>query len=106
MDFEEIVCYSQTLIVILVVIGYIVSKTKNSTKITKTELRCLTCNSVISDKNRNYCTSCGALQSHSEGLSLEQEKKVTNITNINISDSVISKSLVGNREDKNSDEKS
>ena len=94
------------IVLILITVGYIFSKAKSNKRIAKTEPRCPSCNSLLYDKNRNYCNSCGSLQSHSEGLSLEQEKKVTNITNINISDSVISKSLVGNREDKNSDEKS
>ena len=97
-DFEELVCYSQMGILILLGIGFIV-RLKNKSKVgsTKVEDKCPTCNGVLYDKDKNYCANCGSLSSHSEGISLDSQN-ITNITNINISDSVISKSKVGNKE--------
>ena len=85
-------------ILILLGIGFIV-RLKNKSKVgsTKVEDKCPTCNGVLYDKDKNYCTNCGSLSSHSEGISLDSQN-ITNITNINISDSVISKSKVGNKE--------
>ena len=73
MDFEEVVCYSQTVILVLLAIGYIVnSRNKSDASSPKIETKCPSCNYKITDKNVQYCAKCGNMLSHSEGLSLQK----------------------------------
>jgi phage FluMu protein Com len=72
-DFEEIVCYSQTVILVLLAVGYLLNlRKKNSTVSSKIEVKCPSCNYTITDKNVQYCAKCGNMLSHSEGLALEK----------------------------------
>ena len=64
MDFEEIVCYSQTVILVLLAIGYIVNYMKQD-KTAKKKIE-------THDENVHYCAKCGNMLSHSDGLSLEK----------------------------------
>ena len=73
MDFEEIVCYSQTAILILLAIGYFVNlRNKASESPPKIDAKCPSCNYKITDKKVQYCAKCGNILSHSEGLSLQK----------------------------------
>lgn len=73
MDFEELVCYSQTVILIILGIGYLINlKNKPNSTISKIENKCPSCDYIISDKEVNYCSKCGTMLSHSEGISLEK----------------------------------
>ena len=73
MDFEEIVCYSQTVILDLLAVGYILNlRNKDNTVSSKIEVKCPSCNYIITDKNVQYCAKCGNMLSHSEGLTLEK----------------------------------
>ena len=73
MDFEGVVCYSQTVILILLVIGYIVNYMKQDrTTMNKVETKCPSCDFRIQDSNVQYCAKCGNMLSHSDGLSLEK----------------------------------
>ena len=73
MNFEEVVCYSQTVILVLLAIGYIVNlRNKGVDYSPKIETKCPSCNYKITDKNVQYCAKCGNMLSHSEGLSLQK----------------------------------
>ena len=73
MDFEEVVCYSQTVILVLLAIGYIVNYMKqDKTTTNKVETRCPSCDFKIQDEKVQYCAKCGNMLSHSDGLSLEK----------------------------------
>ena len=73
MDFEEVVCYSQTVILVLLAIGYIVNlRNKGVYSSPKIETKCPSCNFKIHDENVQYCAKCGNMLSHSDGLSLEK----------------------------------
>ena len=73
MEFEELVCYSQTVILILLAIGYLINIRKNSSENSKKiERKCNACGYKIGDESVNYCAKCGELGSHSTGLSLEK----------------------------------
>ena len=72
-EFEELVCYSQTVILVLLAIGYIINLRKGGGEtLKKVEKKCPSCNYAIQDGNVNYCTKCGELISHSVGLSVEK----------------------------------
>ncbi len=73
MDFDEIVCYSQTVILLLLIIGYLVNlRNEDNVSSPKIEATCPSCGYKIIDKNVQYCAKCGNMLSHSEGLSLEK----------------------------------
>ncbi len=73
MEFEELVCYSQTVILILLAIGYIINLRKTSSeKSERIERKCNVCSYNIGDEDVDYCAKCGELISHSSGLSLEK----------------------------------
>ena len=73
MDFEEVVCYSQTIILVLLAIGYFLNlRNKDNDSPRKIETKCPSCNYKITDKNVQYCSKCGNMLSHSEGLSLQK----------------------------------
>ena len=72
MDFEEIVCYSQTVILVVLAIGYLVNLRNKTAVSSKVEIKCPSCGYIIKDKNVQYCAKCGNMLSHSEGLSLEK----------------------------------
>ena len=73
MDFEELVCYSQTVILIILGIGYLINFiNKPNSTISKLENKCPSCDYIILDTEVNYCSKCGNLLSHSEGLSLKK----------------------------------
>ena len=72
-EFEELVCYSQTVILVLLAIGYIINLRKEGNEPSqKVERKCLSCSYGIPDGNVNYCAKCGELISHSVGLSMEK----------------------------------
>ena len=72
-EFEELVCYSQTVILVLLAIGYIINLRKGGNEPSqKVERKCLSCSHRIPDENVNYCAKCGELISHSAGLSMEK----------------------------------
>ena len=73
MNFEEIVCYSQTAILVLLAIGYLVNlRNKDADSPLKIGTKCPSCNYKITDKNVQYCAKCGNMLSHSEGLLLQK----------------------------------
>ena len=72
MDFEEIVCYSQTVILVVLAIGYLVNLRNKTAVSSKVEIKCPSCGYIIKDQNVQYCAKCGHMLSHSEGLSLEK----------------------------------
>ena len=73
MDFEEIVCYSQTVVLAIIAISYIVNlRNKKDIVSSKLEVNCPSCNYIIRDENVQYCAKCGNILSHSEGLALEK----------------------------------
>ncbi len=73
MEFEELVCYSQTVILILLAIAYLINIRKNQSETSKkVERKCIACGYNIGDGNVSYCAKCGTLVSHSAGLSLEK----------------------------------
>ena len=72
MDFEEIVCYSQTVILVVLAIGYLVNLRNKTAVSSKVEIKCPSCSYIIKDQNVQYCAKCGNMLSHSEGLSLEK----------------------------------
>ena len=73
MEFEELVFYSQTVILVLLALGYIINLRKgNNEPSQKVERKCPLCSYRISDGNVNYCAKCGELISHSVGLSMEK----------------------------------
>ena len=72
-EFEKLVCYSQTVILVLLAIGYMINLRKGGNEPSpKVERKCLSCSYRIPDENVNYCAKCGELISHSVGLSLEK----------------------------------
>ena len=72
-EFEELVCYSQTVILVLLAIGYIINLRKGGNEPSpKVERKCPSCSYRIPDENVNYCTKCGELISHSRGISMEK----------------------------------
>jgi hypothetical protein len=72
-EFEEWVCYSQTMILVLLVLGYIINLRKgNNEQSQMVERKCPSCSYRIPDENVNYCAKCGELISHSVGLSMEK----------------------------------
>ena len=73
MEFEELVCYSQTVILIFLTIAYLINIRKNRLETSeKIEKKCNACGYNIVDESVNYCAKCGDLVSHSAGLSLEK----------------------------------
>ena len=72
-EFEELVCYSQTVILVLLALGYIINLRKgNNEPSQKVERKCSSRSYRIPDENINYCAKCGELVSHSVGLSMEK----------------------------------
>ena len=72
-EFEELVCYSQAVILVLLAIGYIINLRKGGNEPSqKVERKCFSCSYRIPDENVNYCAKCGELISHSVGLSMEK----------------------------------
>ena len=72
MDFEEIVCYSQTVILVVLAIVYLINLRNKTDVSSKVEIKCPSCGYIIKDQNVQYCAKCGNMLSHSEGLSLEK----------------------------------
>ena len=99
MQFEELVCFSQIVILIIVGIVFVIKWINRKNDFPVIEDKCPICNSSNYNADKKYCSNCSLLSSHSEGLSLDK-KNITNITNITISDSVISKSNISNKDEK------
>jgi len=74
MDFEQLVCYSQTLILFLLLLSYLISyRNQDSTKDkSNIELTCPSCDFLLSGEEINFCNKCGNSVSHSKGLALEK----------------------------------
>jgi len=72
-DFEQLVCYSQTVIIAILLIGYIINY-QNSSKytISKEILKCSSCGKHLLGNDPNYCSNCGHMNSHSKGSNLEK----------------------------------
>ena len=72
-EFEELICYSQTVILVLLAVGYLINLRKRGNEPSqKVERKCPSCRCRIPDENVNYCAKCGALISHSVGLSMKK----------------------------------
>ena len=73
MDFNEIVCYSQTIILVLLLVGSLLNfrKDLSSTK-EKVVSTCPSCGYEIDGSDVQYCAKCGNMLSQSEGLKLEK----------------------------------
>ena len=73
MDFEQLVCYSQTIIIFLLAIGYIINYQKSQNQIyVKKGIKCLKCGEQLLGNDPCYCSSCGHMNSHSKGSNLEK----------------------------------
>ena len=74
MDFEQLVCYSQTIIIIILVVGYILNYKSHSKLVTqKIDSKCSSCNERLLGDDPNYCSHCGHMNSHSKGSNLEKQ---------------------------------
>jgi rRNA maturation endonuclease Nob1 len=72
-EFEELVCYSQTVILILLAVGYIINLRKGNNEPSQmVERKCPSCSYKIPDENVKYCAKCGELMSHLVGLSMKE----------------------------------
>jgi len=73
-DFEEIICYSQTVILFLLVIAYLINLKKQKEILPKKDYKidCPSCGYFLSGKDINFCSKCGNIISHSEGLRLKK----------------------------------
>ena len=72
-EFEELVCYSQAVILVLLAIGYIINLRKGGNEPSlKVESKFPSCSYRIPDDTVNYCAKCGELISHSVGLSMKK----------------------------------
>ncbi len=74
MDFEELVCYSQSVILLLLLIGYVINYSKKPATREKVNIgiSCPSCGFLMTDKDVNFCSKCGNSISHSKGLSLQK----------------------------------
>ena len=73
MEFQELICYSQVVILFLLALGYFINLRRTSSELPKkAEKKCSACGHNIKDENVNYCVNCGELISHSTGLPLEK----------------------------------
>ena len=74
MDFEELVCYSQSIILFLLLIVYAINymKQHGGNEKVKNEVSCPSCGFAMALKEVNFCSKCGNSISHSKGLSLEK----------------------------------
>ena len=73
MEFEQLVCYSQSIIILILLIGYFINFKNNKAKvIVKTKVQCLRCEKTLQGQNPNYCSYCGHMNSHSKGTHLEK----------------------------------
>ena len=71
LDFTELVCYSQTIIILILIISYIINYQKNKKRAyTKVGIRCSKCGDFLLGEDPNYCSSCGHMNSHSKGSNL------------------------------------
>tara|TARA_Y100000748_G_scaffold45892_1_gene34300 strand:+ start:509 stop:730 length:222 start_codon:yes stop_codon:yes gene_type:complete len=72
-DFEQLVCYSQTIIIFILVIGYLINYQKSQNQIyVKKGIKCSKCGEQLLGSDPNYCSSCGHMNSHSKGSNLEK----------------------------------
>ena len=73
MDFHQLVCYSQTVIIVILLIGYIINYQNSSKSTTSKEiLKCSSCGENLLGDDPNYCSICGHMNSHSKGSNLEK----------------------------------
>ena len=73
MDFEQLVCYSQTAIILILLIGYIINYQNSRKSVTSKEtLKCSSCGKNLLGEDSNYCSNCGHMNSHSKGYNLEK----------------------------------
>ena len=73
MEFEQLVCYSQSIIILILLIGYFINFKNSKAKATvKTKVQCSSCGKNILDQDSNYCSYCGHMNSHSKGTYLEK----------------------------------
>ena len=73
-DFGELVCYIQTIILFLLLIGYAINyrKQHDGDEKVKKEVSCPSCGFTMAGQEVNFCSKCGNSLSHSKGLSLEK----------------------------------
>ena len=73
MDFEQLVCYSQTIIILILLIGYIINYQNSSKSVILLENpKCSSCGNSLLGEDPNYCSNCGHMNSHSKGSKLEK----------------------------------
>ena len=73
MDFEQLVCYSQTIIILILVAGYILDYHNSSKIVTQeTAAKCSSCGDILLGSDPNYCSNCGHMNSHSKGSNLKK----------------------------------
>ena len=73
MEFEQIVCYTQSIIILLLLIGYLINYTNSKESVfLKRNLECSSCGQNLLGKEQNYCSNCGHMISHSKGSKLEK----------------------------------
>ena len=75
MDFEQLVCYSQAVIILVLLVGYIInSQNKDRLVTSKTKLKCSSCSQDLLGDDPNYCSYCGHMNSHSKGSNLGKSR--------------------------------
>ena len=73
MEFEQLVCYSQSIIILIFVIGFFINFKNNKAKvIVKSDVQCSSCGKTLLGQDSNYCSYCGHMNSHSKGTHLEK----------------------------------
>ena len=72
-EFEEIVCYIQSIIILILVVGYLTNFQKSRNEVVaKDSIKCLSCKQHLVGEDPNYCSFCGHMNSHSKGSNLEK----------------------------------
>ena len=67
------VCYSQTIIILILLLGYIINNQNTIKSVTSEEkLKCFSCGKILLKNDSNYCSYCGHMTSHSKGSKLEK----------------------------------
>ena len=73
MEFEQIVCYSQSIIILILLVGYLINFQKSRNKVIAIDsIKCLGCKQNLVGDDPNYCSHCGHMNSHSKGSNLEK----------------------------------
>ena len=74
MEFEQIVCYSQSIIILILLVGYLINFQKSRNKVIAIDsIKCLSCKQNLVGDDPNYCSYCGHMNSHSKGSNLKSD---------------------------------